>query len=146
MKTPAERAMPPQDVSCARLSRPASACAGTNYATRSTRIPHLALCDGDAGLHPSSRGFASTSLPARDQRVTTRLLRCDSAILLLRRLRRMNTRVPIGPVQIAADESGWRLRVQALYEDNSHSFTGLLLWSCFSPRMSGSLSGVASTD
>ncbi|CAB0039404.1 unnamed protein product [Trichogramma brassicae] len=38
---------------------------------------HLELCDGDAGLYPSSRGCASTSLPARDQRATTRLLRCD---------------------------------------------------------------------
>ncbi|CAB0034124.1 unnamed protein product, partial [Trichogramma brassicae] len=37
MKKPAERAMPPQDVSCALLSRPASAYAGTNCAMRSTR-------------------------------------------------------------------------------------------------------------
>ncbi|CAB0040802.1 unnamed protein product, partial [Trichogramma brassicae] len=37
MKKPAERAMPPQDVSCALLSRPASAYAGTNCATRSMR-------------------------------------------------------------------------------------------------------------
>ncbi|CAB0041799.1 unnamed protein product, partial [Trichogramma brassicae] len=37
MQTPAERAMPPQDVSCALLSRAASAYAGTNCATRSTR-------------------------------------------------------------------------------------------------------------
>ncbi|CAB0034122.1 unnamed protein product [Trichogramma brassicae] len=38
---------------------------------------HLELCDGDAGLHPSRRGCTSTSLPARDQRVTTHLLRRD---------------------------------------------------------------------
>ncbi|CAB0042917.1 unnamed protein product [Trichogramma brassicae] len=37
MKMPAERAMPPQGVSCTLLSRPASAYAGTNCATRSTR-------------------------------------------------------------------------------------------------------------
>ncbi|CAB0039759.1 unnamed protein product [Trichogramma brassicae] len=33
--------------------------------------------DGDAGLHPSSGGRSSKSLPARDQRATTRLLRRD---------------------------------------------------------------------
>ncbi|CAB0035472.1 unnamed protein product [Trichogramma brassicae] len=38
---------------------------------------HLEMCDGDAGLHPSSGGRASKSLPARDQRATTRLLRRD---------------------------------------------------------------------
>ncbi|CAB0031903.1 unnamed protein product [Trichogramma brassicae] len=38
---------------------------------------HLELGDRDAGLHPSSRGCTSTSLPARDQRATTRLLRRD---------------------------------------------------------------------
>ncbi|CAB0031142.1 unnamed protein product [Trichogramma brassicae] len=38
---------------------------------------YLKLCDGHAGLHPSSRGCTSTSLPARDQWATTRLLRCD---------------------------------------------------------------------
>ncbi|CAB0039998.1 unnamed protein product [Trichogramma brassicae] len=38
---------------------------------------HLEMCDGDAGLHPSSEGRASKSLPARDQRATTRLLRRD---------------------------------------------------------------------
>ncbi|CAB0031624.1 unnamed protein product [Trichogramma brassicae] len=31
--------------------------------------------DGDAGLHPSSRGYTSTSLHARDQRSTTRFIR-----------------------------------------------------------------------
>ncbi|CAB0038070.1 unnamed protein product [Trichogramma brassicae] len=37
MRTPAERAMAPQDVSCTLLSKPASAYAETNCATRSTR-------------------------------------------------------------------------------------------------------------
>ncbi|CAB0031599.1 unnamed protein product [Trichogramma brassicae] len=35
------------------------------------------MCDGDGGLHPPSGGRASKSLPARDQRATTRLLRRD---------------------------------------------------------------------
>ncbi|CAB0028643.1 unnamed protein product, partial [Trichogramma brassicae] len=38
---------------------------------------HLELCDRDSGLHPSGRVCTSTSLPARDQRATTRLLRRD---------------------------------------------------------------------
>ncbi|CAB0031894.1 unnamed protein product [Trichogramma brassicae] len=42
-----------------------------------TGSTHLELSDGDAGLHPSSRGCTSTSLPARDQQATTRLLRRD---------------------------------------------------------------------
>ncbi|CAB0044083.1 unnamed protein product [Trichogramma brassicae] len=37
MKAPPKRAMHPQDVSCALPSRPVSAYAGANYATRSTR-------------------------------------------------------------------------------------------------------------
>ncbi|CAB0040109.1 unnamed protein product [Trichogramma brassicae] len=38
---------------------------------------YLEMRDGDAGLHPSSRGCTSTSLPARDQWSTTRFIRCD---------------------------------------------------------------------
>ncbi|CAB0041409.1 unnamed protein product [Trichogramma brassicae] len=38
---------------------------------------YLEMRDGDAGLHPSSRGCTSMSLPARDQRSTTRFIRRD---------------------------------------------------------------------
>ncbi|CAB0037458.1 unnamed protein product [Trichogramma brassicae] len=42
--------------------------------------------------------------------------------------------------------SRWRLRVQALYEDNSYSISGLSMWSCFSPWLLKSLPVIESTD
>ncbi|CAB0035035.1 unnamed protein product [Trichogramma brassicae] len=68
--TPSRTSSPPPE-------RPSRGRDGTAAPRSTAPCAYLEMRDGDAGLQPSSRGCTSTSLPARDQRSTTRFMRCD---------------------------------------------------------------------